>query len=119
MSERVVPRTYLTTCTIASGASLSAEIDGKGMRLAKIFMPSGWTAASMTFAEAEASGGTFDPLYDGAWIEVTESVAASRTVAPLNTAALTSMCYFKVRSGTVASAVNQEAARTIGLLFVG
>ena len=118
MSERVAPRTFYTTCTIASGASLSGEVDGKGMRLAKIFMPAAWTAASMTFAEAEATGGTFDPLYDGGGIEVTETVA-SRTVAPLNTAALTSMCYFKVRSGTVASAVNQEAARTIGLLFVG
>ena len=119
MSERVSPRTFFTTCTIASGTALSGEIDGKGMRLAKIFMPSAWTAAAMTFAEAEASGGTFDPLYDGGGIEVSETVAASRTVAPLNVAALTSMCYFKLRSGTVASAVNQEAARTIGLLFVG
>lgn len=122
MSERIMPKTYFTTCTIASGASLSAEIDGRGMRLTKIFMPSAWTTASITFAEAEASGGTFDPLTTDASspAEVTIPVAASKTVViGTNKDSVCAMGYFKVRSGTVGSAVNQQAARTIGLLFTG
>ena len=122
MSERIMPKTYFTTCTIAAGASLSAEIDGRGMRLAKIFMPSAWTSASITFAEAEASGGTFDPLTNDASspAEVTIPAAASKTIViSTNKDSVAAMGYFKVRSGTVSSAVNQEATRTIGLLFVG
>ena len=122
MSERVMPKTYFTTITIASGASLSAEIDGRGMRLAKVFMPAAWTSADLTFAVAEASGGTFDPLYTdaGTPAEVTVPVAASRTISiGTNKESLSAMGYFKVRSGTAASAVNQEASRVIGLLFTG
>lgn len=122
MSERVMPKTYFTTATIASGASLSAEIDGRGMRLVKIFMPTAWTSADMTFAEAEASGGTFDPLYTDASTpsEVTVHVAASRTiVVGTNKDSLNAMGYFKIRSGTASSAVNQQGARVIGLLFTG
>jgi len=122
MSERVMPKTYFTTATIASGASLSAEIDGRGMRLVKIFMPTAWTSADMTFAEAEASGGTFDPLYTDASspAEVTVPVAASRTiVVGTNRDSLNAMGYFKIRSGTAAIAVNQQGARVIGLLFTG
>lgn len=122
MSERIMPKTYFTTATIASGASLSAEIDGRGMRLVKIFMPTAWTSAAITFAEAEASGGTFDPLYTDASspAEVTIPVAASQTVViSTNKDSVNAMGYFKVRSGTVSSAVNQQGARVIGLLFTG
>jgi len=122
VSERVAPKTYFTTCTIASGGSLSAEIDGRGMRLAKVFMPAEWTSADITFAVASASGGTFNALYDDASTpaEVTLKAAAARTIAIDGLYnELTAMGYFKVRSGTAGSAVNQQAARTIGLLFVG
>ena len=122
MSERIMPKTYFTTATIASGASLSAEIDGRGMRLVKIFMPTAWTSAAITFAEAEASGGTFDPLYTDASspAEVTIPVAASQTVViGTNKDSVNAMGYFKIRSGTAASAVNQAGARVIGLLFTG
>ena len=122
MSERVMPKTYFTTATIASGASLSAEIDGRGMRLAKIFMPTAWTTAAITFAEAEASGGTFDPLYTDASspAEVTIPAAASQTIViSTNKDSVNAMGYFKVRSGTASSAVNQQGARVIGLLFTG
>ena len=120
MSERTAPKTHYVTCTIAAGASLSGEVDGRGMRLAKIFMPSAWTAAGISFTEAEASAGTFNPLYDDSGLEIAVTAAASTTIAiSTNAIPLTGVGYLKVRSGTSASAVNQDDARVIGLLFVG
>lgn len=120
MSERVAPRTWYTETVIGTEADgLSNEIDGKGYRLAKIFMPSGWDTADLTFTEAASSGGTFQDLYSEG-IEVTEIVAAERTITvDINSVALTAMVYFKLRSGTSAVPVQQAAERTIGLLFVG
>jgi hypothetical protein len=120
MSERVAPRTWYTEAVIGTGADgLSNEIDGKGYRLAKIFMPAEWTTADITFTEAPVSGGTYKNLYANG-VEVTEDVAASRTITiDINSAALTAMAYFKIRSGTSGTPVQQAASRTIGLLFVG
>ena len=62
------------------------------------------------------------PLYTDASspAEVTIPVAASQTVViGTNKDSVNAMGYFKVRSGTVSSAVNQEDARVIGLLFTG
>jgi hypothetical protein len=123
MSERVAPRTWYTEAVIGTGADgLSAEIDGKGYRLAKIFMPSTWTAADLTFVEAPASGGTFQDLYDDASTpaEVTVKVnAGQNTVISTNKDNLSAMAYFKLRSGTSSLPVQQGAERTLGLLFVG
>jgi hypothetical protein len=123
MSERVAPRTWYTEAVIGTDADgLSNEIDGKGYRLAKIFMPSEWTAADLTFAESQKSGGTFNNLYDDSSTpaEVTIPVSASETVVVSeNKDKLSAMTYFKVRSGTSALPVQQGAERTIGLLFVG
>jgi hypothetical protein len=123
MSERVAPRTWYTEAVIGTDADgLSNEIDGKGYRLAKIFMPSEWTAASLTFTESPAQGGTFHNLYDdaSASAEVTIPAAASETITISdNKDKLSAMTYFKVRSGTSALPVQQGAERTIGLLFVG
>ena len=120
MSERVAPRTWYIEVVIGTAADgLSNEIDGKGYRLAKIFMPAAWTGTSLTFVEAPVTGGTYNNLYANG-SEVTETVAAGRTVAiDINSAALTSMAYFKLRSGTAGAPTAQAAARTIGLLFVG
>lgn len=123
MSERVAPRTWYTEAVIGTNADgLSNEIDGKGYRLAKIFMPSEWTAADLTFAESQKSGGTFNNLYDDSSTpaEVTIPVSASETVVVSeNKDKLSAMTYFKLRSGTSTLPVQQGAERTIGLLFVG
>jgi hypothetical protein len=123
MSERVAPRTWYTEAVIGTDADgLSNEIDGKGYRLAKIFMPSEWTAADLTFAESQKSGGTFNNLYDDSSTpaEVTIPVSASETVVVSeNKDKLSAMTYFKLRSGTSTLPVQQGAERTIGLLFVG
>jgi hypothetical protein len=67
MSERIAPRTWYTEAVIGTNVDgLSNEIDGKGYRLAKIFMPNEWTAADITFVESQRPGGPFNDLYDDA-----------------------------------------------------
>lgn len=123
MAERIAPRTYYTEVTIGTDADgLSNIIDGKGYRLAKIFMPAEWTVADLTFQESPSPDGTFQDLYDDGETpaEVTIKVSAEQnTVISSNKDKFTGMTYFRLRSGTSALPVPQTAERTIGLLFVG
>ncbi len=131
MAERIAPRTYYTKATIGTDANgLSDIIDDKGYRLAKIFMPTEWTVADLTFQESPSPDGTFQDLYDDVVLEaligettpaeVTIKVSAGQnTVISSNKDKFTGMTYFRLRSGTSALPVPQTAERTIGLLFVG
>lgn len=107
----------IKTITIAQDASLSGEIDLLGFNLFAIEMPSEWTTAVITLAACSESGGTFTPVYDDAGVEVTIQTGTSRVIG-LDLAALKigALRYIKIRSGTVGSAVTQEAARTLKLI---
>lgn len=107
---------HAETVVIASGASLSAEIDLRGRLLTEIQMPGAWTAANLTFTDAYASGGSFGAMYDDAGTEYTVVAAASRNIT-VNPNAFRKP-FLKVRSGTASAAVNQGADRTLTLLFV-
>ena len=103
------------TVTIASGESLSGSIDFSSFTPVALVMPSAWTAASITF-QASHNNSTWGNIYDKDGTEYTLTTAASRYVL-LNPADFASVRGLKVRSGTAASAVNQEAARTITLVL--
>ncbi len=138
MAERIAVRTYYTEAKIGTDG-LSNIIDGKGYRLTKIFMPTEWTDAVLTFQEAPSPDGPFQDLYDGIngyfefddngdlmpvtaaeLIEVTVPVSAGKnTVISMNKDSFAGMAYFKIRSGTSDNPVPQVEERTIGLLFVG
>lgn len=110
----VISQTTTKTVTIASGASLSDEVDLEGYRIASIFMPATWTTANLTFAASNATGGTFNAFYDDTGTEVGVTAADSRTIGIDTVAgALASVRYLKVRSGTVGTAVNQGDERSI------
>lgn len=133
MAERIAVRTYYTEAKIGAGDSLSNVIDGKGYRLAKIFMPSEWNDAVLTFQEAPSPDGPFQNLYDDTITSVDDGIpissgpievsifvsAGKNTVILENKDRFAGMTYFKIRSGTSAAVVTQAADRTIGLLFVG
>ena len=102
--------------TIASGASLSAEVDLESRILCAIDMPADWDAANLTFQASYNTGGTFDNLYDQYGTEKTVTAAADRYISLDDPAFWLGVRYLKVRSGTAASAVNQNAARTIYLV---
>jgi len=101
--------------TIASGSSLTAAIDMQGYALLRIDLPGAWTAASLTF-QVSVDGTNYVNLYkDGS--EYTKSEAAASCGVAINPAdAVLLHRYLKIRSGTAASPVNQQAARTLTLV---
>jgi len=107
------------TTTIASGASLSSEISLDSWTIDAIITPAAWTTASLTFQAAEASGGTYNNIYDDGGNETTAAAAVDRYIAltGVDKEALHSVRWLKVRSGTGGTAVNQGAERTIRLVL--
>ena len=106
------------TATIASGASLSGNIDLGTARLGRIVMPAAWTTADITL-QTSFDGVTWsvDSLYDKDGAEYTIKAAAARSVLiPL--ADMLSVRYLRVRSGTLALPVVQAAARSLVLVLV-
>lgn len=103
------------TVTIASGQSLSPQVDTGGRRLAAIKVPAAWTAAALTFQASVDAGVTWGDLYDDSGNEVSLAITAGRMIA-LDALAmvLSPFRYLKLRSGTSASPVAQGADRAIG-----
>lgn len=103
---------------IASGSSLSPEINLSGSRLFAINMPASWTTANLTFQGSDKAGGTYNDIYDEDGNEVSVTVAASQFII-LEPAKFLGLRNLKIRSGTSSSAVNQGADRTITLVCLG
>ena len=108
------------TVRIPSGNSRQTGWVDRGLlRLVAIGMPSGWTTASITFlatARLDADPRVWDPVYkaDGAELEV--MVSGSRTIV-LDPADYCGLSFFRIRSGTQATPVNQTDARDIELIL--
>ncbi len=106
----------VVNATIAASASLSGAVRlPPGRVLVGIVMPAAWTAAALTFQISLDEGATFQNAYIAAGTEVNITAAAATTIA-LDPATWLHAPIIKVRSGTAASAVNQAAARTVGLI---
>jgi hypothetical protein len=101
---------------IANGASLSDPIDLTGLVLVGLQMPAAWTAAAITF-QASADGVTYADVYS-AGAELSVTVSASQCVR-LDSTIMLSFRYWKIRSGTSGTPVNQGAARTIMAVAAG
>ncbi len=69
------------TTTIANAASLSGEISLDSWELVAIITPAAWTTANLTFQAAEASGGTYNNLYNDGGNEVTVTAAVDRYIS--------------------------------------
>ena len=117
----------VTNVVIANGASLSGPVDIGSYSLVGLLTPAAWTAADITFAAAVTPGLTdnlapadltYYPIFDAAGTElaITNGSATSRFYA-LAPGAFEGTRFLKVRSGTVGAAVNQGAARAIGLVL--
>lgn len=110
-----------THAKIASGTSLTGEIDLRGRRLVGIQFPSAWTAADCSLQIAAAPGGAYGEVFydtgDGTGTVMAVDASASKAtmipsaVAPCN-------CMLKVRSGPSGAAVNQLADRDLVLYTV-
>jgi mRNA-degrading endonuclease toxin of MazEF toxin-antitoxin module len=102
--------------TIAEEAAITDSIDLGTRRLALIIMPDAWTAAALTF-QVSVDGETFFDLYNEAGTEV-EVDANSSIAVRLSAADWRGIRHLKIRSGTAALAVDQEAERTLTLVTV-
>jgi hypothetical protein len=101
--------------SIALNEALSGAVQLKGRVPVAVVMPADWTAADLTF-QASYDGATYWNLYDGDTdAEVSVQAAEDRHIV-LDHNKFYGAQYLKVRSGTAASAVNQEAARTLYLV---
>lgn len=105
------------TVTIANGQSLSGALDLGGATLAGIVMPSGWTAAALTF-QVSADGVTYQDLVVFDEYTIASSlVAASKTIG-IPAGDFAAWRYVKVRSGTSGTPVNQGGSRVLTLVSV-
>jgi hypothetical protein len=109
------------TATIGTAANgQSDEVDLSGFELCAIQMPATWTTANLTFLASNATGGTFNDLYDDAGNEVSVTAAASRVIS-LDSVALKlgALRFIKVRSGTTGTPVQQGGSRALTLILKG
>ena len=94
------------TATIASGQSLSGQTDiGPGV-LVGLIVPSGWTAANITFQVSADGGATWGNLFSYLGTEFTVVSVVGEFMA-IDPTLLRGARSLKVRSGTSASAVTQ------------
>lgn len=100
------------SATIASGASLSGAVLLGPCRLCGVQLPGTWTTAAITFEVSVDGGTTFKPLYDLYGTEYTAQAAADRWVG-LPVSDFAAYDAVKIRSGSVASPVNQAADRAL------
>lgn len=103
----------LEALTFTAGASVTnSAIDARGFRLAKIFIPSNWTAAKVTVNEAALASGTFYPIQEeilAANIALTATAGKPIGISSY-VAALSGLSYFKLGSVSTSdgsTAVNQ------------
>lgn len=104
----------MTTATIASGASLSSEIRlPEGYYLTGVQIPDTWTttAAGCTL-QVSIDGATYSNAYDETGTEITFQAATSRWV---RLPELGSLRFYKIRSGTSGTPVNQAGDRVLNL----
>ncbi len=106
----------VVSASIAAAGSLTPAIDLGLYRLARIVMPSAWTAAVITF-QTSPDGTNWNDLYDASGAEYTIQAAASRSIlVPLSDFLGTR--YLRIRSGTSAAAVAQSAGAAFTLVGV-
>lgn len=113
------------TATIASGQSLSAQVNLGDKQLVAIVMPSGWDAADLTFQASADGGTTWGELFatDGLAADAVAAIQIHLPAASLYIAIdpdqLRAINCLKVRSGTSGAPVNQTAGRALTLVIRG
>ena len=102
----------LTTLTIANGATASDAFDARGFVIFGLIMPAAFTGTTITFTVAEVEDGTYQALYDTSNVQVSLTVAVSRSYdLP---AELAAWPFWKIVSGSA-----EGAARSLKIAAKG
>lgn len=106
----------LFTATIPNGAAVSQGVDLANHRLHHIVLPAGWSAAAVGF-DVSHDGVSFAPLFNAAG-EYSLSTASGGRAVMLDLPTFIGVRFVRIRSGVLATPVNQAAARDIALVTV-
>jgi hypothetical protein len=109
------PKTF--TATIPISTALSQIVDLGRCVLAGLILPATWDAANISF-RVSADGTTAFDLFDGTTERVVTTAGVLGKAVALDSSTWLPWRYVVVRSGVVATPVNQTAARNITLLGV-
>jgi hypothetical protein len=104
------------TAAISAGQSLSASFAVGPGELVGIIVPSGWTAANLTF-QCSVDNVNFFELYDQFGAEITVTVPVLTGCMLAWDPSVKVGGYLKIRSGTVGSPVNQVSAANLTALI--
>lgn len=111
-----MPLIQTVPVAIASGQSLSGEVDIFPNTLVGIFLPAGWTGTTITFQASVDGGATFGNVESGnAAAELSYTVAAGQYVA-IDPAMWRGVTALKLRSGSSAAPTNQAGNATATLV---
>ena len=107
----------IIAASIASGQSLSAQVDIGPYLLKGILLPSGWTAASLTFQVSFDGGATWFEHYSYAGSETVFGQAAGvGEYIALDPTLWGGVVSLKIRSGTQAAPVAQASLASLQLI---
>ena len=103
---------------IASGASLSNQLDIGGQTPVGLFVPATWTTAGISFQASPDGGATWGELVDetAAPVAVGSITTGTAVFVALDPTALRGVRSLKVRSGTAELPVDQTDAVKLTLL---
>jgi len=104
---------YDLTATIANGQTDSGVIDLSGLELVGFFIPSNFTATSITIKAASSAGGTFVTAQDGYGSDYSITVGASKYVPIHNFNVIAGLRFIKLTAG--ATQTPSDAIITLAL----
>lgn len=106
----------IVPAVIGAGAALSAQVNLGQKTLVGIFLPSGWTTASLSFQASPDGGATFGELLDSAAAAIAVSSVAAGNYITLDPAKWRGINCIKVRSGTAGAPTNQVSQVSVSLV---
>ena len=106
--------TQTVTPVIPAGQSLSDAVDCSTGQIVRLTMPPEFTSANLTF-QVSSDGNFFNDLYDVKGDEVTLCDFKKNTSVVILGLLAHSIGFLKIRSGTRAQPVPQEAQREFGV----
>jgi len=113
---RNYPAPVVQSATIAAAASLSGAIALSSAFPVGLLVPTGWTAANITFQGSIDGGTTYSSARTSGGSEVTVNVTTAGDIYSLNPLDFASYTHIKIRSGIAATPVTQAAS--VSLSFV-
>ena len=105
----------IQTVTIAAAASLSPTVNLNSAFPVGLNVPTGWTAANITFQGSQDGGITFSNARTSGGSEVTVNVTTPGDIYSLNPLDFALYTHIRVRSGTALAPINQASSAAIVL----